>query len=470
MSEYDGNIVFKEWLPDQPDLSNPGLTEAQNVIPVDGTYKSYSPLAGGGLSTLNARPQGAYVQLFPPASQSVFAGTNSRLYVSSDDKSAATYNTASTGFWRFATFEDQIIATNGVDLPQYRALETTGSFATLGSAVGTAPAAVHVESIGQFVVLGNLPASQRHVVRWSGIADHLSWPTPGSATAIAQQSGEQELNFHSGAVTGISGGDQYGLVFQENGINRVTYVGGSTVFQFDDIDSGRGCAFPNGLVRAGSLVYFPSADGFFVTDGVGIKPIGDGKVNRYFYSNCDFSFRQRVYGAHDARNRCIWWSFPTSTSTSGRPNQILIYNYVEGRWSRASDETEVLTTYGTLLNTFSSAVIAWRTDLGYQFFNAAPGSAVLTTAELELNPGGYAFINGVRGLVDVTLNAMTGAIGTRDARTGPVSYTSETTANSRTSLMNFRAEARYHRARLTIAGTFNAAQGLEFQAEPSGYT
>lgn len=472
MSEFDGAITFKEWLPDQADLNNPGLTEAKNVIPFDGVYRKYSPLLTPGLasSTLNARAQGAVTQLVPPSSYRLFAGTSTKLYVSGVDKSAATYNTASTGFWRFAFYGEQVIATNGVDLPQTRVASTTGNFATLGSTAGTAPSAVHVESIGQFVMLGNLPASQTHFVRWSGIDAPTSWPTPGSATAIAQQSGEQELNYRAGQVMAITGGDQFGLVFQESAVTRVTYIGGSTVFQFDDIEAGRGAAFPNGVVRHGALVYFASADGFFVTDGVQVKSIGSGKVNRYFSSTCDMTFRQRVYAAVDVRNRCVLWCYPTTTATAGRPNRVLIYNYEEERWARAEDEMEVLTTFGTLLDSFSSAMIAFTSDFGDNFFTGTPGSAILTTGEMEPNPGGFASYQGVKPLVDATVNAVTVAMGTRNNRTDAVTYSSETTANSRTGFANFRTEAKYHRMRLTIAGTFNAAQGVEYQAEAGGYT
>src|SRR6185295_3648444 len=41
-------ILFKEFLPDQPDLNNPGLLEALNCLPVDRAFKSYAPLSGTG--------------------------------------------------------------------------------------------------------------------------------------------------------------------------------------------------------------------------------------------------------------------------------------------------------------------------------------------------------------------------------------------------------------------------------------
>jgi hypothetical protein len=51
-----------------------------------------------------------------------------------------------------------------------------------------------------------------------------------------------------------------------------------------------------------------------------------------------------------------------------------------------------------------------------------------------------------------------------------VTYTAESTANSRSGFCDFRSEARYHRARVTITGTFNAAQGIEVDAVWSGAT
>ena len=37
-------MVFGEWLPDQPDLDNPGATIAKNVLPYVQTYGSFKSL------------------------------------------------------------------------------------------------------------------------------------------------------------------------------------------------------------------------------------------------------------------------------------------------------------------------------------------------------------------------------------------------------------------------------------------
>jgi hypothetical protein len=473
MSDYDGTILFKEWLPDLPDLNNPGMTQAQNVIPMSGGYASYAPLS----TTLNAL--GSNVRHAMRASD----GSGDWLYVGISNASAgALYRGsasagswslvsastfAATGIWDMVQYEGEVIATNGGDLPVYQSLGSASNFATLGSTVGTAPEARKIGVIGQFIVLGNIPlSSTQYAVRWSGIDSPHSYPTPGSDTAIAMQSGEQLLPAELGAVTGIFGGDQFGLVFQSGGITRMTYIGGGAVFQFETIDKGNGCAFLNGAVKVGTLVYFVSAKGFFVTDGVQVVPIGSGKVNEYFLSRVDFSLATNVIAGVDWRRKLILWTFP-AVADSGNPSSALVYHYEEKRWSLVVDTIRFFVR-GTEAKFQTYGLEAFGNDNKLGRFTGTPGNAVIATAELEPNPGGFACEFGIKPLVDQA--NVTVAMRTRDTQSAALTTTAEITANARSGFSNFRAEARYHRARLTIAGTFNAAQGVEYQASAAGYT
>jgi hypothetical protein len=473
MSDYDGTITFKDWLPDLPDLNNPGLTQAQNVIPVSGSYTSYAPLS----TTLNALTSNVrnamrasdvsgdwlYVGISNASAGALYRGSGS-----AGSWSLVSISTFTpTGTWDMVQYGGEVIATNGTDLPVYQSLGSASNFATLGSSAGTAPAARKIGVIGQFIVLGNMPlTSTAYTVRWSGIDDPHSYPTPNSATAIAMQSGEQELPAEFGAVTAITGGDQFGLIFQAGGITRMTYIGGGAVFQFDSIDKGNGCSFLNGVVKVGALVYFVSAKGFFVTDGVQVMPIGSAKVNEYFLSRVDFSLATNVVAGVDWRRKLILWTFP-ATGDSGNPSSALAYHYEEKRWSLLVDTIRFFVR-GTESEFQTYGFEAFGNDNKLGRFNGVPGTALITSAELEPNPGGYTSEFAVKPLVDQA--SVTVAMGTRDTRSAAVSYSSETTANSRSGFANFRGSARYHRARLSITGTFNAAQGIEYQAVPTGFT
>lgn len=345
------SIVYKEFLPDQQELGNPGLLDAANVIPdVGGFYVPYASLTVGASAALpstvnSAIPYATTVGGTTSGFQDygLIAGTATDLH----RLTAGTFNSirnatyggvASSGsannFWSFAQYENVILATNKIDAPQQWTIGA--STATLLSA--SAPLAQQVGIVGQFAVLGNLgtPTSTGfHSVQWSGIDAITSFPTPGSSTAIAQQSGLQALDVSAGTVTGIAGGDQFAIVFQRAAVTRMTYVGPPAVFQFDSLDPGRGCFYPNSLVRVGKIAYYASGLGFFMTDGVTIVPIGDAQVNRFF---ADFVGGGHpsisVYGAVDYDIRCVMWSV--------RGQRILHYNYEAKRWSYASENARVL--------------------------------------------------------------------------------------------------------------------------------
>lgn len=469
----DGAITFKDWLPDQPDLNNPGLTQAQNTLPVSGSFMSYAPLATSG-NTAGGTVQNA-LRVTGEGGDYVYVGvagiSDGKLMLGAGSAGSWTNLSAATmsptGTWDLAQYEEGVIATNGVDLPIYHTLGSASFATTLGSTSGTAPAARHVGIVGQFVVLGQLSLSATpYAVRWSGIDQPLSWPTPNSSTAIAQQSGQQNLDPQLGNVNGIFGGDQFGVILQAGGVTRMTYVGGSVVFQFDQIDRGSGCPYQNGAIKVGGLVYFASQRGFCVTDGVSVKPIGSGMVDDYFRARVASSFLASVIAGADYAHKLIYWTFSTNAD-AGNPSSALVYNYEENRWALIVDTVRFYVR-GSSSQYLTYGFEAFGNDNKLGRFTGTPGNAIFASAEMEPNPGGFSRVKGIKPLVDQA--NITIAMGTRNDRTSAVSYTSEVTPNTRSGFSDFRSEARYHRARLTIAGTFNAAQGLEYQAAISGAT
>lgn len=474
MSDYDGTITFKDWLPDQPELNNPGLTDAKNCLPVSGTYESFAPLVNSGDALAN-RPLGA-IEIYLPASNTryVYAGqtTSAQQQLVAlgtwTNVSSATYNAATT--WEFVQFNELVFATNYANVPQY---QTVGAASFTAAAVtGQAPRARRIARVHQFIVLGDTNdtanGARPYRIQWSSIDAPTDWPTPGSATAIAAQAGEQFLDSSWGPVNAITTGDQFGIVMQRGGLNRMTYVGGNVVFQFDKIAGAMGLFLPHSVVEVNGVWYYLSEAGVCATDGVSGVFLGYGKVDKTFFNTAVLaSFEERVYGAVDPKRKLIKWCFPTTAG--GTPDRLLILNYEEKRFSYATQTCNCLVSAPGDADT-PRYIRAFDETHRVAKFTGTPGTAILTTGEMEPNPAGFSSVQGIKPLVDVTLNACTVAIGSRNNRTDAVSYTSEITANSRTGFANFRTEAKYHRARLTIAGTFNAAQGIEYQADASGYT
>lgn len=495
MLKEDGRILYGEWLPDRPFLDNPGLVEAQNVIPVDGYYKDMLAIAGQG-DTLGARPQGAFAAIDSAGDSEIYVGTATNLYEktgsSFNSLSSTTFNTATNGYWRFCQFDDLVIATNYNDSIRFK---TVGSASTMGALSADAPKARQIGVIGRFVVVGDTSDTANGAVpsrvEWAAIDNPLNWPDPGTSTARAVQSGEQFLNSGYGAVTGIANGQFYGLVFQQRAVNRFTYVGGDSVWQVQEIDSTRGCWAPQSLIQVGGLSYFLASDGFYVTNGQTVTPIGNSKVDKWFYSYFDQGYRERVTAAFDYTNKCIFWVFPSTTASSGSPDRVIVYNINEGRWSWGEQAIQLLFqsyTTGYTLDQLDSLYTSiddmsvtldsssWQGGApaihgftGNQFatFAGSPLTATLDTSESDVNPFGRIFIRGVRPLVTGNPTGLTVAISSRENQDNEsMSFGTAVSRTSRTGVCDFREQARFIAFRTSIAGGFDRAIGiaLDFEA------
>lgn len=470
-------VLFKDWLPDQPDFNNPGLIEAANTVPVgDDTsgFQPYSPLSTFG-TTVNSTYSFNNVALLA----SNGSGATPSVYVATDVGKQIYSAVATTGSWTNLTGS---ISTPAVSLAQYNNLifvaagagglyyQTVGTSSTFNAAVGS-PAAQVVGVVGQFLLAGNISASPNnfpHLLGWSSIANPTDWPTPGSDSALASQAGEQFLHQELGAITGIFGGDQWGIVMQSTGITRMTYIGGADVFQFDTLAGGIGMDSQNCGIKIGNQVFFASSRGFYATDGVSLLNIGKEKVNRWFISNVVNAnlLDQGTVGV-DWSNKIIYWNFQKAGASI-----LVMFNYETGRFSHATDaNTRVMVGAGNVGNvaSFSSiGLMALGQDNRLGTFTGTPGTATFTTGEAELNPGGYARISGIKPLVGATAGAMVSSVGYRNDLQSSATFAADTTQNSRSGFADFRIESRYARARVKVTGAFTNAQGLEFLAVPGG--
>lgn len=474
-------IVFGEWLPDLPELDNPGLLECENLVPQDGAYKPYQGL-GAAIVTVPATVLSAY---YSDQNATYFFGTSTQLYrwagaTAVATVSAATYF-ASTN-WRFARFDDLLIAaSNTVNIPQFVTMPSIGNFATLGSSVGTAPALAEVGVIGRFVVLGS---GTEAYVRWSSIDSPKDWPTPNSATAVATQAGEQFLDGSSGVVTRIVGGDQFGIIFQVSGLTRVSYVGGDIVFQFDKIIGAQGTSYNNSVVQVGSYWYYAASDGFYRTNGVTAECISIDKCSSFFQNlRLDASYSYQVHAQANYGSKHIFWYF-RSTANPSVPDSVIAYNYVENKFSYCKQSLQApVVSEG--LDSAQAIIRGVNSSSQLANFNTPSATGIATTTEVELNPGGRYRLTGIKPLAKfdgaVSLPApstgwpVTFALGSRKPFSQgftAATYTAYTTHNERTGLIPFLSDSQRHRFRMRVLPSTTlgplSVYGFEYFGNPSG--
>ena len=183
--------------------------------------------------------------------------------------------------------------------------------------------------------------------QWSAIGDPTNWPIPLTANAVAFQSGFEDLEVDLGPIKFIAGYPLYGVIFQEFGITRANYVGGNVVFSFSVYSRNRGLMARGAACVVGQLVYFLAQDGFQVTDGNSVDPIGtdqenDNGIDGWFFANVNTNALESIRSAYDSVTRCVYFAVPTGTNTL--PDTLLAFNPIAQKWTKSAIPVELLWT------------------------------------------------------------------------------------------------------------------------------
>lgn len=489
---YPSNIIdFGEWSPDLPALLNGDLITASNCL---STGQGYGQLQGKnttpGLVTtaLNARCQGGISSKSASLASFNFAGNATKLYLLSgitwnDVSRAAPYNTQSSDRWFFTQWGDQIIGTNFTDAIQTYTMGVSALFSNLiTSTVATRPTARYITTVKDFVMIANTSdptdGNRPNRVRWCAIGDPTNWDV-----SPATQSDYDDLDGLGGIVKQIVGGE-FLTILQEHAIWRGTYVGSPLVFQFDLVDKKNGTIAPASVVPIGYRIAFLGADGFYVFDGMNCQNIGENKINRFFFSDLDDSYYDRVVGTAVPGLQLILWTYP-SIGSNGICNKMIIFNYASNatkRWthcdslnsnhifqSLSSDKliinyTELTINQNIAINDNQfkggvSQLSMFDTDNKMYNLNGDPLVSVMETHDYQITPSRSTDISVIRPVVTGSPDLIALSIGERNNLTDVPNYTLYDTNDS--GEFTVRSNARYHKFRIQLVGGFDQFQGVE---------
>lgn len=487
-------LAFGEWLPDLPEVDNPGAVEALNVIPGEGCYVPFKDIVLSAGLTLPAACTGALEVFDDAGSPQLFAGTTAGLYKRSSSAFTNVYTPTISlydqNYWQFIQFGKSVVALHPQQTP---VVADVGGAAVFSPLAGAPPIAYCGSRVGDFLVLGNLDneadpdgARQPQRIRWSGFNNiEADWVTDPST-----QADFNDMPAEGGAVMAITG-REYGTIFQERSVSRMSYVGLPTVFDIQTVEESRGAISTGAVVDIGAFVFFIAEDGFHVWNGTNSSPIGDNKVNRYFFNRLNYAARRRIVSAVDFVNKCVMWAFPTGANTT--LDEIIIYSYKENRFSHSDKVVEWLLNGYTLdtsvddlhgnLDTgypvsFDSDIYKGRRPYlagfdsthSFGFFNGTARAVTLDTAEYTGPSGLRVFANSARPIVDVNAPVATIQPVYRDQFRGEALTYGAVTAQEITGECPVLVDARYVRFRMALpaAAVWKQARGVELWRKSTG--
>lgn len=378
-------VAFGDYAPDLQDLGDTAFPDVVNVIPNDKGYGPFKDLQSF-TAALPAACRAYYFARKSDGSIAVFAGTSTRLYQLSNttftwvdvSKGGAAYPTLAADVnWQFAQFGDFAIAVNQNTVPQKFVLSSGTTFVDLG---GSPPQAGGIAVVGFFLVLTQLLSNSRRV-QWSDLDAPETW------TAGIGLSDFQDLP-DGGSTLGVSGGDAYGLIFQEQSFRTMTYAPGSAVvFQINRVSTEEVLFAKYSLINIGDKTFYIGAAGFkMVQSGGPPQPIGKELVDRFFFADVDRSSLQLVIGSSDPTATRVYFAYKSQAGSAGLFDKILCYD-----WARRDRKWSLIQVSGE-----------WLASL------AKPG---LTLEQLDfIAPGGITVTgaaNNGSGLIRLALSALT---------------------------------------------------------------
>jgi hypothetical protein len=449
-------------MPDQPSVSG-ALTDAKNVV---SQAIGYGPFpAPVTFSTSNAAEDltALYAAKKPNGDTELFAAGATRIYtvtgVGAITQVKSGMTTGANDRVRFTQFGKTVISTNNAEKLQAWTLGTSTSFADLSA---SAPIAKFITVVRDFVVCANTleTTQQQYRVRWSALNNETDW-----VEDVNTQSDYQDIP-DGGQIVGIRGGE-FGLVFLERAISRMTYVGTPFIFQFDNISRNKGCMVAGSIAQYQGITFFLSDDGFYLCDGQTVQPIGSEKVDRFFIDDASESDYGSMSAAVDPIRKLVIWNY---VATDGN-RKLIIYNFATKRWTYADAGTDFLseasTTSVTLeqLDSISASIDALTTSLdsrlyvgGKYFLGGTLGAKVFTytgqplsgriaTGDIDL--GGPSVVTLARPLVDN--GSATVAIASRTLLSQDVTFGTPVAADSE-NRVSLRSAGRYHRIQVNPTG------------------
>lgn len=488
-------LDFGQFAPDLPIFKNPGLSVARNVVPRGVSYGPLPDLTATS-TAMTGECYGAGVAVDTGHNTWIYSADSTKIYshvggVPTDVSKSGGYAPAIDSRWEFTQFaHNYFIGTDYDDAVQYIA---PGGIIFADLLTSTLkPKARHLAVVRNFLVLGNTQDGTDGVrpnrVWWSGIND----PTDFDPAAATQCDYEDLTG--GGWIMRVIGNREFGLIFTEHNVVRMTYVGPSPIFDFQAIDEKRGTPIPGSVISHGRRVYYISQDGFFFTEGAGESiPIGNNRVDRYFWDQFDLANRHRVTAAVDSVRKLIMWGFPGTGNTSGAPNRILIYNWVDNKWSDAAVDHELLfsaltqgytidslDTYSTDIDSlpYSLDSLAWTGGLfrlaGFNTahrlgtFTGSNLAATFETGEPSLGGGRLFRTEYVRPWVDG--GTVTAAVAGRKRLVDAVSSYGTAESMEDDGTIKLVDENRFQKFRVSVAagGTWTHATGIDVEGSVTG--
>lgn len=478
-----------------PDLdpATPGvLTDCNAIIPTTAGLSAANSPVTAGLPALAATPTSAYVAELLDGSKRTLAATAAGIYEavgsSWTDRSRVGGYTG-TNRTRFCVFGNNVLSANRTQVIGQAA--PGGAFADIAGA----PTASILVAASGFVMALNINGmgigDQADGWGCCALRNQTDWSPSVSTQCAAGRLLDSPGAIRAGAALGSDV-----VAYKSNSMYLGRYVGGSLVWAWQRIPGDIGCSGAESVVVVGTQHFFIGPSDIYVFDGTVPRPIGGATFNssatpvrEWFFANLNATYRANIVAVADTARDLVYFYFPSTASSNGALDSVLVYNYRLDRWGKWSMAVSTALQYSSGQVTFDGlgAMYATYDDLPNIAYDSSfwlsdqtvPGVFIGNTLySLTGSPGGAWWQSGDIGdLTDYTMlrratpryrvdpTTATATNFYRESLGTPPTQDSTIGINRRR--FDFRRASRWHRLRVDTTGAMTVT-GLDLDIVGAG--
>lgn len=245
------------------------------------------------------------------------------------------YTATETKRWNGGVLNQVVVLNNETNFPQ-ALLPSASNFVNLANWPANTTCKILRPFKSYLVALNVTKTSVNYptLVKWSSPADPGQVPSTWDETDPTNDAGENPLADTYGAIVdGRKLKDTF-IIYKEDSVYSMRYVGGVFVFQFQQLFDDVGMIAANCVAEFDGSHFVVSWNDVYVHNGVQKKSVIEGHMREYLYSTLRIDANDRTFVVPDYSNTEMWICYvSTDNTTDNYCDRALIWNWEENTWT-----------------------------------------------------------------------------------------------------------------------------------------
>ncbi|AUV61757.1 virion structural protein [Pseudomonas phage Bjorn] len=245
------------------------------------------------------------------------------------------YNASPTDNWIGSSLNGVLVMNNPNDVPQAK-LPNTNNFVNLPNWPANTTARIMRPYKNYLIALNVSKNSVENntLVKWSSPADPGNVPFTWDETDPKNDAGENTLADTNGAIVdGRKLRDQF-IIYKEDSVYSMRYIGGIYVFQFAQLFDDVGMLGPNCAVEFDGKHFVVGNGDVYVHNGVQKASVIDGKMRNFLFNDINSENYKKTFVVADHLNTEMWICYSSTRVDIGSYcDRAIVWNWVEDTWA-----------------------------------------------------------------------------------------------------------------------------------------